>query len=103
MHIVTGYKCIIYALKPMLKDDGLAGLYVQAAYPWRWDRNTIRFMRLPGNAYWLEETEEGLKEYLERVPGCEDIVDSRTKPEPRQSVWQHWEDTLFGYWTGADF
>lgn len=92
MWIVRGYQRIIYPFRVLVRDDGLAGLYVQAAYPWRWTRNTIRFMKLRGNGNWLAETEQWLKEDLERLPGCEAIVDSRNKPEPRVSVWQRWSD-----------
>jgi hypothetical protein len=91
--IVRGYKCILYPFRSLLKDDGLAALYVQAAHPWAWDRNAVRYMRLHNGDGWLEAAEQELKAHLERLPGCEAIVDARrTKPEPRKSVWQRWYD-----------
>ncbi|KAK4236341.1 hypothetical protein C8A03DRAFT_45640 [Achaetomium macrosporum] len=87
--IVRGYMHIIQALKPLVKHDGLASLYVQAAFPWAWARNVIR--QQDPDDWWsqeLAEQEQRLKELLERIPGCEAIVDSRNRPEPRRSAWQ---------------
>ena len=92
MYIVKGYKRIIYPFRHLVKDDGLAALYVQATYPWRWTQNTIRYIQLHGGEHWLAETEQILKEHCERIPGCDASVDSRNKPEPRKSVWQRWYD-----------
>jgi hypothetical protein len=88
MLIVDGYKRIVHPLRDLVKDDGLAGFYVEAAYPWRWVRNTILFMRLVGNEGWLERTELELKEDLQEVPGR----DTNNKPEPEKSIWQRWYD-----------
>jgi hypothetical protein len=90
--ILKGYIHILRALRYLVKDDGLAALYVQAAYPWRWTSNTPRLRQQFGGGYWLIEEEQRLKEFCERMPGCEAIVDSRTKPEPRESIWQRWYD-----------
>jgi hypothetical protein len=90
MEIVKGYKHVLHTLRHLVKDDGLAALYVQAAYPWRWALDTRQRQQFGPD--WLDEMEENLKDYCERMPGCEAIVDARTKPEPRKSVWQRWYD-----------
>ncbi|AEO55674.1 hypothetical protein MYCTH_2116379 [Thermothelomyces thermophilus ATCC 42464] len=90
LQIVRGYMHITQALKPLVKHDGLASLFVQAAFPWSWARNAIR-QGLHPDDWWsqrLAEEEQRLKEHLERIPGCEAIVNSRNKPEPRRSAWQ---------------
>ncbi|KAK3302857.1 uncharacterized protein B0T15DRAFT_486437 [Chaetomium strumarium] len=46
--IMKGYKHIIHPLKPLVEHDGLAALYVQAAFPWAWARDTVR-QRDPGD------------------------------------------------------
>ena len=92
MSIVQGYKRIIYPFQPLLRNDSLAALYVQAAYPWRWTRHAIRWMQQPRQDHWLAEKERDLKEHCENLPGCEEIVVSRNRAEPRKSVWQRWYD-----------
>ncbi|KAL2151736.1 hypothetical protein VTH82DRAFT_6834 [Thermothelomyces myriococcoides] len=93
--IVRGYMHIIRALEPLLKHDGLAALYVQAAFPWAWARDVPLRRLLEPDDSWTQELarqEQRLKELLERIPGREAIVDSRNKPEPRRSAWQTWYD-----------
>ncbi|KAL2024964.1 hypothetical protein VTK56DRAFT_3663 [Thermocarpiscus australiensis] len=93
--IVRGYMHVIRALEPLLKHDGLAALYVQAAFPWAWARDVLLRQLLEPDDWWTQELarqEQRLKELLERIPGCEAIVDSRNKPEPRRSAWQTWYD-----------
>ncbi len=99
MQIVRGYMHITQALKPLVKHDGLASLFVQAAFPWSWARNAIRQGQHPDD-WWsqrLAEEEQRLNEHLERIPGCEAIVHSRNKPEPRMSAWQTWYDVDWYY------
>ncbi|KAK3937195.1 hypothetical protein QBC46DRAFT_366412 [Diplogelasinospora grovesii] len=89
--IVRGYMHVIRALEPLLKHDGLAAPYVQAAFPWGWARDVLLRQLLEPDDWWTQELarqEQRLKELLERIPGCEAIVDSRNKPEPRRSAWQ---------------
>jgi hypothetical protein len=93
--IVRGYMHVIRALEPLLKHDGLAALYVQAAFPWAWARDVLLRRLLEPDDPWTHELarqEQRLKQLLERIPGCEAIVDSRSKPEPRRSAWQNWYD-----------
>jgi hypothetical protein len=90
--IVRGYMHIVHALKPLIQHDGLASLYVQAAFPWAWACNVIPQLLEPDD-WWTQELAERvkrLKDFLERMPGCEAMVDSRNKPEPRRSAWQTW-------------
>ncbi len=93
--IVRGYMHVIRPLGPLLEHDRLAALYVQAAFPWAWPRDVgLRQLLEPGD-WWFEELarqERRLKERLERIPGCEAIVDSRNKLEPGRSAWQTWYD-----------
>ncbi|KAK4098751.1 hypothetical protein N658DRAFT_499207 [Parathielavia hyrcaniae] len=91
--IVRGYMHIIKALRPLVEHDGLAALFVQAAFPWSCAENVyVPQPGLPPDS-WLSqraEREQRLKERSERMPGCEAIVDSRSKAEPRRSAWQTW-------------
>jgi hypothetical protein len=54
--ILNGYMRVIHPVKPLVRDDGLAGFYVQAAYPWRWTDKTRRRIRRYGGG-WLAEAE----------------------------------------------
>jgi hypothetical protein len=97
--IVRGYMQILYPFKSLLLG-GLAALYVQPAFPWPWARDdAILRMLLDPDDWWTQELaarEKRLKDFLERMPGCEAIVDARRnkkhKPEPRRSAWQTWYD-----------
>ncbi|KAK4243145.1 hypothetical protein C7999DRAFT_44977 [Corynascus novoguineensis] len=98
--IVRGYMHIIHALKSLVEHDGLAALYVQAAFPWAWADNVLSRQLLDTDDWWyqeLVEQEKRLKDFLERMPGCEAIVDSRKKPEPRRSAWQ----TCVSFYSGS--
>ncbi|KAK3899231.1 hypothetical protein C8A05DRAFT_18306, partial [Staphylotrichum tortipilum] len=93
--IVRGYMHVIRPLGPLLEHDRLAALYVQAAFPWAWPRDVGLRQLLEPDDSWIQELarqERRLKERLERIPGCEAIVDSRDKPEPERSAWQTWYD-----------
>ncbi len=97
--IVTGYMQIIQPLKALVKHDGLASLFAQAAFPWSWVPDVIRQAQHPDD-WWMQrpaKEEQRLKEHLERIPGCEGIVHSRNKPEPRRSGWQTWYDVDLCY------
>ncbi|KAL2024325.1 hypothetical protein VTK56DRAFT_8807 [Thermocarpiscus australiensis] len=87
--ILKGYARVMGPLRHLVrKDDGLAGFYVQAAYPWRWTQKTRRQIEEHGEQ-WLAEAEQDLKERCERyVRGRDASLDSRTRAEPRASVWQ---------------
>jgi hypothetical protein len=90
MQIVRGYMCIVQLLRALVKHDGLASLFVQAAYPWAWGDSVIRQAEHPDN-WWIQrlvKEEQRLKEHLEGIPGCEAVVGSRCKPEPERSTWQ---------------
>ena len=91
MWILKGYKRIIHPLHRLVTDGGgLAALYVQATYPWRWTKGVFRIMELDGNQDWVVKTEQHLKEHLELIPGWG--PGGRGKPEPRESAWQRWYD-----------
>ncbi|KAK3934499.1 hypothetical protein QBC46DRAFT_462585 [Diplogelasinospora grovesii] len=88
--ILKGCTRIIHPLKHLVRDDGLAGFYMQVAYPSRWTRNTFRHIQQYGEQ-WVAEVEQNLKERGERyVRGQDASLDSRNKAEPRKSVWQRW-------------
>ncbi|KAK4233524.1 hypothetical protein C8A03DRAFT_19417 [Achaetomium macrosporum] len=85
---VHGSTRVMHPLKPLVREDGLAGFYVQAAYLWRWIEETGRKIRRHGWE-WLVEQEQALKERCERyVRGQDSGLASCQKPEPRKSTWQ---------------
>lgn len=84
IEILKGYERVMQPVKPLVRDDGLAGFYVQAAYPWRWTDNTWNRIRQHGDR-WLTRVEQGLKDRCERaVRGAS----SCRKSEPTRSTWQ---------------
>ncbi|KAK4139903.1 uncharacterized protein C8A04DRAFT_15451 [Dichotomopilus funicola] len=99
VQIVRGYMHIIRPLEPLLKHDGLAALYVQPAYPWAWRRDVLPQELKPTDkwARGLASQKQQIKDRLERIPGCEAIVDSRNKPEPRISGWANWYNVKWFY------
>ncbi|KAK4151394.1 hypothetical protein C8A00DRAFT_45399 [Chaetomidium leptoderma] len=66
IEILKGYERVMHPVKPLVRDDGLARFYVQAAYPWRWTDNTWRQIRQHGDR-WLADAEQDLKEHCERA------------------------------------
>jgi hypothetical protein len=46
--LLEAYTCIIDPLRDLVRDDGLAGFYVQAVYPWRWNLVTLHRMNRYG-------------------------------------------------------
>ncbi|KAH6649306.1 hypothetical protein F5144DRAFT_634432 [Chaetomium tenue] len=90
MQIVRGYTDIAQPLKALVKQDGLASLFVQAAFPWSWGESAIPQVEHPEN-WWIQqlaEEEQRLKEKLEDIPGCEALVNLHRKLEPGRSTWQ---------------
>jgi hypothetical protein len=39
--IIKGYSSILHCLRPLARDGGLAGIYIQPAYPWKWNPDAI--------------------------------------------------------------
>ncbi len=70
---------------------GLAGCYVQPAYPWKHTAQVRQLLREAGR-WWLAEAEKALKEDLERGMreggGEEGPAGGAGRPEPGRSVWQ---------------
>jgi hypothetical protein len=94
--IIKGYSSILEFLRPLARDDGLAGIYIQAAYPWRWTQGSIRNIQRHYN--WLAEAEQQVKQNAEEfVRGKDQRLDSRSKAEPRKSIWQRWYEVNFFY------
>jgi hypothetical protein len=94
--IIKGYSTILESLRPLVREDGLAGIYVQAAYPWRWTQGTIRNMQRYYN--WLAEAEQHVKENAEEFVRGKDLsLDSRSKADPRKSGWQRWYEVDFHF------
>ncbi|EAQ91880.1 predicted protein [Chaetomium globosum CBS 148.51] len=90
LQIVRGYMDIAQSLRALVQHDGLASLFVQAAFPWSWGEAVTRRAAHP-DSWWIQqlaEEEQRLKERLEGIPGREGLVDSRRKPEPGRSNWQ---------------
>jgi hypothetical protein len=84
--ILFGYMRVMHPVKPLVREDGLAGFYVQAAYPWRWTKKTRGKIRRHG-VEWLDKAERDLKGRYERaVRGL--AAASCNKPEPTPSGWQ---------------
>ncbi|KAK4233467.1 hypothetical protein C8A03DRAFT_19470, partial [Achaetomium macrosporum] len=91
--IIKGYSSILLFLRPLARDGGLAGFYIQPAYPWRWNPGAIQNIQQHHN--WLAEAEQEIKENAEEfVFGRKD---ARNKAEPRKSTWQRWYDVEFTY------
>ncbi len=84
--ILYGYMRLLHPVKPLVRDDGLAGFYVQAAYPWRWTGKTWGKIDRHGKE-WLAKAERDLKDRYERAVRSPAAA-SWTKPEPSVSVWQ---------------
>ncbi len=60
MQIINGYSAVLYFLRPLARDDGLGGIHIQVAYPWRWTPGNMR--RHSGG---LEREEQHLSKYAE--------------------------------------
>jgi hypothetical protein len=93
--IGKGYSSILHCLRPLAREGGLAGIYIQPAYPWRWNPDAIRNnMRQRYN--WLAEAERETKRHAEEfVFGGKDLRNN--KAEPRKSTWQRWYEVEFTY------
>jgi len=98
--IIQGYSTILGFLRPLVREDGLGGIYVQAAYPRRWTEDTARRMRRRRN--WLAEAEQSIKEKAEEfVRGKDPGRDPRGSAEPRESSWRRWYEVAWYYALGA--
>jgi hypothetical protein len=88
--ILEAYTRIIDPLIPLVRD-GLAGFYVQAAYPWRMTRDTLNQIDWYGDE-WLPDIEQALKIHFERRTRGRRDAGSRNnnKAEPSKSAWQRW-------------
>lgn len=95
--ILSGYMNILRPLRRLVQgDDGLAGIYLQAAFPWRWTENSKGLIEKHG-AQWLVNQEKGVSdEGLRHVYGPDANLDSlpRRGPEPRQSIWRRWYEVM---------
>ena len=94
--IFKGYSSILHCLKPLAKkveDGGVAGIYIQPTYPWRWNPGAVNVELHYG---WLDEAEQWLKDYAEKLV-FGDNLGSRNKAEPRKSTWQRWYEVEYGY------
>jgi hypothetical protein len=86
--ILDAYTRIVDPLRPLVRE-GLAGFYVQAAYPWRRTLHTIRQIDWHGDQ-WLLDIEQVLKTHFEcRTRGRGD-AGSCNRVEPSRSIWQRW-------------
>ncbi|KAK4132153.1 hypothetical protein BT67DRAFT_451231 [Trichocladium antarcticum] len=93
--IIRGYTSILEVFKPLVREDGLAAIYVEAAHPWRWNKDGFR--NLDRDSYRLRQAEQQMKEKAEEfVRGNgRPRLDSHSKTEPRKSGWQRWYDADF--------
>lgn len=92
--IYKGYSSILLGLRPLAKkveDGGVAGIYIQLAYPWRWNPGAVNVEPHYG---WVAGAEQWLKKHAEKLV-FGDNLDSRNKAEPRKSVWQRWYEVDF--------
>ncbi|KAK3308304.1 uncharacterized protein B0T15DRAFT_483013 [Chaetomium strumarium] len=87
--ILDAYARLMGPLGQLAREDGLAGFYVELAYPWRWTAETKRQIRQHGYE-WLVAQKQALEQsFCRRYGGCRDsVIRSRQKPEPGMSLWQ---------------
>jgi hypothetical protein len=91
--IIKAYSSILLCLRPLARDGGLAGIYIQPAYPWRWAPGAIPGIQRHHN--WLAEAEREIKKNSEEfVFGGKN---SLNRAEPRKSIWQRWYEVEFTY------
>ena len=92
--IKEGYSTILQFLIPLAREDGLSGIYVQAAYPWRWTQATTSMLKLHADYGhgWVAGAEEHMKKGAEEfVRGKDSSLDLREiKAEPAKNIWQRW-------------
>ena len=87
--IIKGYSRITGPLKPLVRDDGLAGFYMQVAHPARWTQDILR--RAQHDDWFLARMHRNLNERGERhVRGPDSSLGSPNKAEPSKSSWQRW-------------
>jgi hypothetical protein len=85
--MVRGYMRVMHYLKCWLRDDGLAGFYVQAVWPWQWTQDMVRRTQLDGS-WALEDLARQIGERCESQVRDGNLSLAYRKPEPKRSVWQ---------------
>ena len=100
--IKGGYSPILEVLRPLAREDGLSGIYVQVAYPWRWTQARASKLKLhfDHGRGWVAGAEQHLKKHAEefvRGKDSEGLGPRRTKAEPTKSIWQRWYEVDPGY------
>jgi hypothetical protein len=85
--IGRGYIRVMHHLRRSVREDALAGFYVQAAWPWRWTQPTVRRSQLHG-PWALEGVERRLGEKCVRAVRGSNPSLAPSKAEPTKSVWQ---------------
>jgi hypothetical protein len=90
--ILEAYARLMGPLEYLVREDGLAGFYVELAYPWRWTEETKRRMRERGYEWLVAQKRELEQSFRRRYAGSRrdlsGVGRSRQKPEPGMSVWQ---------------
>ncbi|KAK3292965.1 uncharacterized protein B0H64DRAFT_425758 [Chaetomium fimeti] len=89
--ILNGNKFIMHPLRALVMEDGLAGFYMEAVDPQRWNEDTLlRAAQEPG---FLDRMRQHMKEIGEEYVRGKDasaVPVTNAKPEPRASTWQLW-------------
>ncbi|KAH6847637.1 hypothetical protein B0I37DRAFT_148518 [Chaetomium sp. MPI-CAGE-AT-0009] len=88
--IINGNKLIMDPLRALVREDGLAGFYMEAADPQRWTDDTL--FRAEEDPGYLARLGQRMKETGEEYVRGNDIKPGSTniKPEPRRSTWNFW-------------
>ncbi|KAK3898796.1 hypothetical protein C8A05DRAFT_46979 [Staphylotrichum tortipilum] len=58
--IMQGYASVLYFLRSLARDDGLGGIHIQLAVPWRWAVGNIQWQSI-----WLANEEQRLRKDVE--------------------------------------
>jgi hypothetical protein len=88
--ILDGNKFIMHPLRALVREDGLAAFYMEAAEPWRWTlKNRLRAARDSGLPARFSRHMKKVGEEYVRGNGISPTPD---KPEPRRSTWWFWYD-----------
>jgi hypothetical protein len=95
IQIFKGYSVVLEFLRTLVRDDddydGLRGIHVQVAYPWRWTVGNRQ--RLHG---WWAREEQRLSEYAEAFV-LQGRVPRGNGAELRRSAWQRWYEVDESY------
>ncbi|KAH6853241.1 hypothetical protein B0I37DRAFT_387838 [Chaetomium sp. MPI-CAGE-AT-0009] len=89
--ILKGYWRVASPLRELAKHHGMGAFWVQPAYPFRGEQQSIYYVvwKRYGEE-WMEEKERALKEQYEHIPGRDGGAASGGKVEPLKGVWQRW-------------